>query len=43
MTESEQDQLIGRSTRSQGESDLDEPDVDRLTEDELDTLIGRLR
>ena len=43
MTESEQEQLIGRSTPSQGESDLDDLDVDQLTEDELDTLIGRLR
>jgi len=43
MMVSEQEELIGQSTRSQGESHLDELDLDQLTEDELDTLIGRLR
>ena len=43
MMVSEQEQLIGQATRSQGESYLDDLDLDQLTEDELDTLIGRLR
>ena len=43
MMVSEQEELIGQSTRSQGESHLDELDLDQLTEDELDTLISRLR
>jgi non-ribosomal peptide synthetase component F len=43
MTEGEEDQVIGRSTSSQGETDLDDLDVNQLTEDELDILISRLR
>ena len=43
MMVSEQEELIGQSTRSQDESHLDDLDLDQLTEDELDTLIGRLR
>ena len=43
MMVSEQEELISQSTRSQEESHLDDLDLDQLTEDELDTLIDRLR
>jgi non-ribosomal peptide synthetase component F len=43
MTAGEQEQMISQATWSQGESHLDDLDLDQLTEDELDTLIGRLR
>ncbi|HZW29207.1 MAG TPA: amino acid adenylation domain-containing protein, partial [Isosphaeraceae bacterium] len=42
MLESEQDQLIGQWNRLPGESTLLDLDIDRLSEEELDTLIDRL-
>ena len=42
MTASEHDQLSGRSTLLEGEADLESLNVNQLTEDELDSLIGRL-
>ena len=43
MTESEQEQLIGQWNGSRGEPHPDDLDLDRLTGDELDTLIAQLR
>jgi amino acid adenylation domain-containing protein len=43
LTESEQEQLLGKCNRSQGELNLDDLDLDRLTGEELDTLIEQLR
>jgi hypothetical protein len=43
ITEDERAQLTAHWNGSEGESHRDEVDVDRLTEDELDALIHRLR
>ena len=43
MTESEQEQLIGPWNGSQGEPLMDDLQLDRFTESQLDALIDRLR
>ena len=42
MTDDEQSQLLGQLAYSEGESRLDNADLDQLSEEELDTLMGQL-